>query len=265
MPPSVANPPRPPAPSAREAYERLAPLYDRYTDHPHYVAWIAQISEIAACHGARRGRLLDLGCGTGASLEPMVAQGWEAVGCDISPAMLALARSRLPDVGFVEADMRDLPDLGRFDLIWTLNDPVHYLESFADVAAMFAGVARSLDRAGVFVFDANTRLGYERQFVGTHARCIGELRSTWTGRRTGASTFEAVLSIGPASSEPSWTNASVHVQRFHATGDLLGAVEATGLMCVQVAGQLPDGTIEGRLDEHRHVRALFFAVHSERR
>jgi ubiquinone/menaquinone biosynthesis C-methylase UbiE len=40
-------------------------------------------------------RVLLLGCGTGADL-PLLPEGIEAIGVDISPGMLAKARSRLP-------------------------------------------------------------------------------------------------------------------------------------------------------------------------
>jgi ubiquinone/menaquinone biosynthesis C-methylase UbiE len=42
-------------------------------------------------------RLLDIGCGTGKSLEPLFATGLHLTGVDPSPYMLDIARERLPD------------------------------------------------------------------------------------------------------------------------------------------------------------------------
>jgi phosphatidylethanolamine/phosphatidyl-N-methylethanolamine N-methyltransferase len=57
-------------------------------------------------------RVLLLGCGTGADL-PLLPEGIEAIGVDISPGMLAKARSRLPlpgrKVTLLEGDAQDDP------------------------------------------------------------------------------------------------------------------------------------------------------------
>lgn len=52
----------------------------------------------------RRGWVVDLGCGDGTLLERVVEGGCTAWGVDISPAMVGLARRRLP-----EADLRVAP------------------------------------------------------------------------------------------------------------------------------------------------------------
>jgi SAM-dependent methyltransferase len=49
-------------------------------------------------------RVLDIGCGTGTLLETVVAAGAEAVGVDISPAMVEAASRRVPDATGVVAD-----------------------------------------------------------------------------------------------------------------------------------------------------------------
>ncbi len=56
----------------------------------------------------RGDRLLDIGCGTGKSLEPLLSSGLHLTGVDASPYMLDIARVRLPDKvdlhrGFAEA------------------------------------------------------------------------------------------------------------------------------------------------------------------
>lgn len=65
-----------------------------------------------------RARVLDLGCGTG---ELLTLVGGERVGVDRSAAALALARERVPEATFVEADVTALPALGRFDLVMSVG------------------------------------------------------------------------------------------------------------------------------------------------
>jgi ubiquinone/menaquinone biosynthesis C-methylase UbiE len=54
-------------------------------------------------------RVLDLACGTGRITAFLAAQGYNVVGADVSPAMLAVARRRCPAVPFVVADAERLP------------------------------------------------------------------------------------------------------------------------------------------------------------
>ena len=54
-------------------------------------------------------RLLDVGCGSGVFCALATAAGHEVSGCDATPALLAIARTRLPTVNFLEADLEQLP------------------------------------------------------------------------------------------------------------------------------------------------------------
>ena len=96
---------------ALEAYEALAPFYDLFTDGYSYDTLLAELERLALDHGLAGRRLLDVGCGTGKSFLPMLARGYEVAGCDLSPAMVELAREKLPPglVDLFVADMRDLP------------------------------------------------------------------------------------------------------------------------------------------------------------
>src|SRR5437764_4966322 len=46
--------------------------------------------------GAARGRVIDLGCGSGLLAREAAAAGYDVLGIDISAAMVALARERVP-------------------------------------------------------------------------------------------------------------------------------------------------------------------------
>jgi SAM-dependent methyltransferase len=109
-------------------------------------------------HGS--GRLLDVGCGTGAYSASLAELGWQLVGTDISVDMLRLARDRGLEV--VQADARDLPfEEGSFDAAvsqWTHTDA----DEFGKVVAE---VARVLRPAAPFVY-----VGLHPAFVGPHSR-----------------------------------------------------------------------------------------------
>jgi SAM-dependent methyltransferase len=61
--------------------------------------------------------VLDAGCGTGRVAIELARHGIAVVGVDVDGSMLATARSRAPEIDWVESDLRGL-DLGRtFDVV----------------------------------------------------------------------------------------------------------------------------------------------------
>jgi SAM-dependent methyltransferase len=63
-------------------------------------------------------RVLDLGCGTGRHTGYIHEAGQTVVGADLNEAMLALAREKLPEVEFRQAELTDLPfDAQSFDAV----------------------------------------------------------------------------------------------------------------------------------------------------
>jgi len=62
-------------------------------------------------------RILDVGCGTGVpTARALTAAGHRVSGIDISPVMIELARTNVPEADFTVADILDVPiDPGMFD------------------------------------------------------------------------------------------------------------------------------------------------------
>jgi ubiquinone/menaquinone biosynthesis C-methylase UbiE len=97
--------------------------------------------------------VLDLGTGTGRMLEMLAPRVARAVGLDVSPAMLAVARVNLDAAGFRHVQLRQgdayaLPaDLQRFDVV-ILHQVLHYLD---DPARAVREAARALRPGGRLV------------------------------------------------------------------------------------------------------------------
>jgi SAM-dependent methyltransferase len=105
---------------------------------------------------ARRGRVLELGCGTGRLTIPLAKTGAaEVVGIDRSAAMLArgrarLARSTARDVALVRGDIRDLPFApGVFDTVIAPYGMLQSLLRERDLKATLAAAGRVLRPGGV--------------------------------------------------------------------------------------------------------------------
>jgi len=88
-------------------------------------------------------RVLDAGCGAGQMTADLAARGADVTAVDISPALGAIARARLPAelagrVTFASGDMLD-PRLGAFDHVVAMDSMIYYTA---------ADIARALDRLG---------------------------------------------------------------------------------------------------------------------
>src|SRR5690349_20319268 len=129
----------------QQAYDTFAPAYEDFNHGYMYERWTGRLLEKAEEAGLVGSRLLDIACGTGLSFVAMLERGWQVTGCDISPEMLAIAEEKFGDrAELFVADMRLLPEVGEFDLIWALNDPLNYLLSTEELGAALDGMRRNL-------------------------------------------------------------------------------------------------------------------------
>jgi SAM-dependent methyltransferase len=76
--------------------------------------WLEERAVRAALRGLPPGsRVLDAACGTGRISSLLVRAGFRATGCDISPAMMGVARRQLTSLGYevplVQSDLEHLP------------------------------------------------------------------------------------------------------------------------------------------------------------
>ncbi len=150
---------------AAESYASLAPFYDRFTAHHDYESWTAHLEAAAIEHGLAGRAHLDVACGTGKSFLPFLKRGYRVTACDISAEMLAAARAKAPEATIERWDMRELPVLGRFDLVTCLDDSLNYLLEVGDLESALAGLARNLAPDGVCLFDLNTLSAFRTDFA----------------------------------------------------------------------------------------------------
>jgi SAM-dependent methyltransferase len=254
------------------SYDALAPHYDAFTEHPNYATWVRSLEALARRHGLSGRRALDLGCGTGSSLRPLVELGYDVVGCDVSPQMLERARHKLPpDVPLVVADMRALPEqLGSFDLIWALNDGLNYVADGADVRRVFAEVAARLPPGGIFLFDLNTLAAYATLFAATRVRETETLFMAWVGSGDASpvagQVAEARLEVFERRHvDERWRRStSHHRQRHHPLDEIVEGLSAAGLRTLALHGLTEDAAIEENVDEGRHTKAIVVATPDRR-
>ncbi|WP_296639804.1 magnesium protoporphyrin IX methyltransferase [Roseinatronobacter sp.] len=104
----------------------------------------------------RGARVLDAGCGTGAASAELAARGADVVAIDISPKLVEIAASRLPEglAGAVEFRAGDMlaADLGRFDHVIAMDSLIYYTRP--DLEAALEGLS---SRASQVVFTVAPR------------------------------------------------------------------------------------------------------------
>jgi SAM-dependent methyltransferase len=173
------------ADQALAAYEAFAPVYNAFNHSNDYEMWLGRtlLPELRK-HGLREGGVaLDVACGTGRAFRPLLRRGWQVHGCDLSPAMLQLAAQEGgQEVDLQVADMRNLPEIGQFDLVLSLNDSVNHLLGDEDLVLALRGMRKNLAASGLLVFDVNASPIYTSGYAGVKEVEHEGARWAWRGR-----------------------------------------------------------------------------------
>jgi SAM-dependent methyltransferase len=249
-------------------YDVFAPYYDAFTADSDYETWTVHVLQLARRHGLHGHALLDLACGTGKSLLPFGERGFHMTGCDASHAMLAEAARRVPEAVLAHADMRELPSLGRFDLVTCFDDSLNHLLGEDELAAAFAGIERNLRVGGLAMFDLNSLVAYRTSFA-TH--CMTERDGVvfcWRGLGTpdaepGCS-VEVHLDVFAPAADGGYERVTMfHRQRHFERDRVIALLDGARLECVAVHGVRDDATLAEVADETRHLKVLYTARRPE--
>jgi SAM-dependent methyltransferase len=256
--------------SAKIAYDRIAAIYDEHTAQNDYEMWLGQmLLPQLERHGLQRGWALDIGCGTGRAFDPLLQRGWQLVGCDLSPGMLAQAKRKYGSrVQLFEADGREvpavrpapgLPEEEAFDLILLLNDVVNYMTEDDSLERAFAAVRRNLNPDhGLAVFDVNSLSLLREGFTSGVVEAMSTRGWEWLGLTKEAkpgSVYEARLSGRDVETH-------IHRQRHWPAEQITEALEASGLRCVAALGQREEDdriVLTDTPDEERDEKILYVA------
>jgi SAM-dependent methyltransferase len=118
-----------------------------------YQAESQQVADAIRARCPKASSVLDAGCGTGGHLAHLAGVFDEVEGLEVAPAMLDVARAKLPGVVLHQADMRTF-DLGRrYDAIICMFASIAHQRSAAELEATLERFAGHLEPDGVVVFD----------------------------------------------------------------------------------------------------------------
>jgi predicted TPR repeat methyltransferase len=135
--------------SVQEIYTDFAPEYEQVMRNElRYTACADMPQRVIDSIGPRPDvKILDIGCGTGLSSLPFMAQGWDVTGLDGSRSMVRKAR-RLPYTNLIRQDIESpwQVDDSSFDAAVLIG----VLEYIEDPAALFRQAHKKLVDRGVF-------------------------------------------------------------------------------------------------------------------
>jgi SAM-dependent methyltransferase len=148
--------------------EDLAWVHDHSFDGHARGAASFLLEALGAAAGDVGGHIADLGCGSGTLAGEMLAAGYEVTGVDISSAMIALAKKRVPKARFVRGSLLSAR-LPKSTAIACVGECVNYLFDAGlndrKLERLFGRAFAALEPGGLFLLDAAgpTRITSRRQ------------------------------------------------------------------------------------------------------
>ncbi len=147
------------------SYSDFAFYYDELTENAAYETRCNLLCDLLAAHGAGKGILLDLACGTGTLSAMLANRGYDVIGVDASPDMLSVAQQKQSEQGFDAVflcqRMEQLDLYGTIDAAVCTLDSLNHITNEADFKEALRRVALFMNDGGVFLFDVNTPYKHE--------------------------------------------------------------------------------------------------------
>lgn len=143
------------------AYESLALLYDDFTRDVPYTEFADFYERVFGQYGRSPRIILDLACGTGTMTYILAERGYEMIGADASPEMLAVAAEKagmLPECVmrplFLCQSMEEIDLFGTVDAVVCTLDGLNYIPHEA-LPEVFKRISLFIEPDGILIFDNN--------------------------------------------------------------------------------------------------------------
>lgn len=147
-------------------YKNFSKIYDKFMEICDYNEWARVLENYIKEYNPEGKKILDLGCGTGSTLLK-IAEKYECSGLDLSEEMLKKANIKLKgkNVHLFLGDMREFDTGEKYDVIFSFFDTLNHLTSLEDLTDLFNSVKKSLEKGGIYIFDAVDRKFIDKMFA----------------------------------------------------------------------------------------------------
>ncbi len=225
------------------SYDFLAGCYDRLTYDVDYSAWADYIEKHFAKAPLPGRTVLDLACGTGSLTRELALRGYEMIGADQSPEMLAEAAEKNRGAAPIEPiflcqSMEKLDLYGTIDACVCCLDSVNYITDPKKLARAFQRVHLFLMPGGLFLFDINTPeklAGLDGQvFLDETEDAYCVWRAEFSRRI--CTYFMDIFRLDPSTGQ--WDRGEeLHRERAYTVEELTTLLEGAGFVDVQTWGE----------------------------
>lgn len=226
-------------------YNALANCYDDMTEDVNYPAWADFLEECFAQVDQPVKTVLDLACGTGTMSFLLAQRGYEMIGVDFSPDMLAMAAEKTLPEGveppiFLCQPMEELDLYGTVDACVCLLDSVNHVTDPACLRRAFQRVRLFLEPGGLFVFDVHTPSHLESLDGGMfldeteEAYCVWRTEYDWDRR---VCTY--AMDVFQLVEEDLWErDGEVHEEYAYTVEELKDFLQEAGFIDIRIHGEL---------------------------
>ncbi|MEM9767388.1 MAG: class I SAM-dependent methyltransferase [Cyanobacteria bacterium P01_D01_bin.71] len=136
-------------------YDTWAWLYNETMGPDYGRAQLAFLQRVLLSRLPQNAAILDLCCGTGQLIQPLIAAGYQVTGLDSSAGMLNHARQNAPQATYLLEDARSFHQLEQFDGAFSTSASLNHIMSLGDLKLVFRNVYQALRPGGIFAFDLN--------------------------------------------------------------------------------------------------------------
>ena len=228
------------------SYDFLAGCYDELTYDVDYAGWADFIEANFRRRGIPGKTVLDLACGTGSLTRVLAERGYEMIGVDISPEMLAEAADKNQDVDgiaplFLCQPMEKLDLYGTIDACVCCLDSVNYVTDPKKLKKAFERVHLFLMPGGLFIFDVNSPYKLEgldgQVFLDETEDAYCVWRAEFSKRSRICSYFMDIFRLDEESGQ--WDRGEeLHEERSYTVDELTGFLKQAGFRDIKVYGNL---------------------------
>lgn len=134
-------------------YQQLPEFFDAHNINEQTTAKNSLIETLLKAQQVKT--VLDMTCGTGSQVFYLAERGYDVIGSDFSPALIAQAKKKAQalnlTITFMDGDMRTVK-AGKFDAVITIFNAIGHLTK-ADFETALKNICDNLHSHGVYIFD----------------------------------------------------------------------------------------------------------------
>ncbi len=149
-------------------YSIFAEYYDVIMSDIDYESWFNYVLDICSKFGLNVSSVIELACGTGATLKYFALNGYRCTGIDKSRFMIDKAKQKMKGLSHIPelcvGDMTNYKSPKLYELVYSFNDSVNYLVDIKSLTDFLYTAYDLLQKGGLLIFDSSTEYNIIKNF-----------------------------------------------------------------------------------------------------